>query len=190
MKIGITGGIGAGKTMVCSILENMGFPVYYSDEEAKKIVDSDPEIRRKLIDLLGSKVYSHKGLNRKFLADKIFKDDELREQVNAIIHPQVRSYFKIWADHQTTSIVFNEAAILFETGAYKNFDRMILITAPEELRIERVMNRDKVSKEEVISRLEKQWKDEQKIPLADFVIINDGQPLLEQVVAIIDQLQN
>lgn len=191
MKIGITGGIGSGKTMVCSILENMGYPVYYSDIEAKKIVDSDPEIKRKLIDLLGSKVYSSTGLNRKFLADKIFKNEDLREKVNAIIHPQVRSYFNIWADHQTTSLVFNEAAILFETGAYKNFDRMILITAPEEVRMQRVMKRDQVSKDEVVQRMNNQWKDEQKVLLADFIIVNDGtKPLLDQVVSIIQALEN
>lgn len=181
-KIGITGGIGSGKTVVGRILEAMHYPVYYSDERAKELVDSDPTIRAELIKLVGTEVYLGDKLNRPFLAEKIFKDDAIRLKVNAIIHPQVRKAFAEWAKKQTSELVFNEAAILFETGAYKLMDANILVSAPEEIKIKRVMLRDKIAKEVVIERMLNQWTDEQKIPMADFVIMNDDvQPLLKQV---------
>lgn len=181
-KIGITGGIGSGKTVVGRILEAMHYPVYYSDERAKELVDSDPTIRAELIKLVGTEVYLGDKLNRPFLAEKIFKDDAIRLKVNAIIHPQVRKAFAEWAKKQTSELVFNEAAILFETGAYKLMDANILVSAPEEIKIKRVMLRDKIAKEVVIERMLNQWTDEQKIPMADFVLMNDDvQPLLKQV---------
>lgn len=181
-KIGITGGIGSGKTVVGRILEALHYPVYYSDERSKEIVDTDPVIRGELIKLLGTEVYLGDKLNRPFLAEKIFKDNSIRLKVNAIIHPQVRKAFAEWAENQKSELVFNEAAILFETGAYKLMDANILVSAPEEVKIHRVMLRDKIAKEVVLERMSNQWTDEQKIPMADFVIINDDvQPLLKQV---------
>ena len=190
MKIvGITGGIGSGKSLVAKSLEAMGYPVYFSDERSKDLVDSDPEIQKELIELIGTEVYQQGRLNRPFLAEKIFSNDDLRLKVNQIIHPRVRAVFANWVTEQQSPMVFNEAAILFETGAYKNFDKMVLVTAPEELKIERVMKRDKCSREIVQERMAKQWKDEAKIPMADYVLVNDDRtPLLAQIEKLVLEL--
>lgn len=188
-KIGITGGIGSGKSVVGKILEAMNFPVYYSDERSKNIVDSDPDIRKELLALIGTEVYLNDKLDRPFLAEKIFRDDTLLQKVNAIIHPKVRQQFADWAEAQNSTIVFNEAAILFETGAYKSMDATILVTAPLEIKIDRVVKRDRLTREQVLERMSKQWSDEQKSPLADFIVANDDtQPLLKQVENIILKL--
>ena len=190
MKVGITGGIGAGKSIVCKILEIMHFPVYYSDERSKEIVNTHPIVREKLIELVGENVYLNNQLNAPFLAEKLFEDDTIRFKVNGIIHPLVRQAFLDWTETQNSSIVFNEAAILFETGAYKLMDANVLVTAPLELKINRVLDRDHCSKEQVLERISKQWNDEQKVPLADYVLINDDiQPLLLQIEKLIFQLQ-
>lgn len=182
LKIGLTGGIGSGKSFVAEILEKMNFPVYYSDPEAKRIMDKNPIIRKELIELLGNDIYLEEGLNRTLLAEKIFNDEELRQKVNTIVHPQVRLGFLDWIEKQNAQVVFNEAAIFFETGAYKGFDAMILVTAPENIRIQRVVERDNMSPELVRARMSKQWKDDQKIPLANCVIVNDGKrALLPQI---------
>jgi dephospho-CoA kinase len=189
MKVGITGGIGSGKSIVCKILEVMHFPVYYSDERSKDIVNTNPFVRQKLIKLMGENVYLNNQLNAPFLAKKIFEDDTIRLKVNEIIHPIVRQAFADWSEIQNSPVVFNEAAILFETGAYQLMDATILVTAPLELKINRVIQRDRCSKEQVLERMSKQWDDEQKIPLADFVLINDDiQPLLNQIEILIFQL--
>ena len=182
LKIGLTGGIGAGKSLVGKLLETLGYPVYYSDAAAKELVDTDPEIRSQLIELIGPDAYIDEELNRPFLAQQLFKDDELRIQVNQIIHPKVRSAFVDWCNSQTYPYVFNEAAILFETGAYKTMDLNLLVTAPKELRIQRVMDRDKMSAEQIEERMSKQWSDEEKKDLANYTIVNDEkQPLIAQV---------
>ena len=188
-KIGITGGIGAGKSMVGHVLEAMHFPVYYSDQESKKLVDSHPQIREDLQKLLGNEIYLDNTLNRVFLAEKIFKDAEIREKVNAIIHPHVRLGFEKWATAQQSKLVFNEAAILFETGAHKIMDATILVTAPLEVKIQRVQLRDRITTEQVLDRMSNQWTDEQKIPLTDFILVNDEvQPLVSQIEAVIEKL--
>ena len=190
MKVGITGGIGSGKSIVGKILEVMGFPVYYSDERSKEIVNTNSFVRQNLIKLMGENVYLNNQLNAPFLAKKIFEDDTIRLKVNEIIHPIVRQAFANWAEIQNSSIVFNEAAILFETGAYQLMDATVLVTAPLELKINRVRERDRCSKEQVLERISKQWNDEQKLPLADFVLINDDiQPLLIQIEDLIFQLK-
>lgn len=188
-KIGLTGGIGSGKSMVGRILEAMNYPVFYSDIRSKELSNTDPEIRENLIRLVGTDVYLNGEINRPFLANKIFNNDSLREQVNAIIHPRVREYFQQWANNQDAPFVFNEAAILFETGAYKSMDLNVLVTAPEELKIKRVMDRDHVSHQQVIERMTKQMDDSTKLPLADFVLINDERtPLLAQIESLLDGL--
>jgi dephospho-CoA kinase len=190
MKVGITGGIGSGKSIVGKILEVMRFPVYYSDERSKEIVNTNSFVRQNLIKLMGENVYLNNQLNAPFLAKKIFEDDTIRLKVNEIIHPIVRQAFADWAETQNSSIVFNEAAILFETGAYQLMDATVLVTAPLELKINRVRERDRCSKEQVLERISKQWNDEQKLPLADFVLINDDiQPLLIQIEDLIFQLK-
>lgn len=188
-KIGITGGIGAGKSMVGHVLEAMHFPVYYSDQESKKLVDSHPQIREDLQNLLGNEIYLDNTLNRVFLAEIIFKDAEIRQKVNAIIHPHVRLGFEKWATAQQSKLVFNEAAILFETGAYKMMDATILVTAPLEVKIQRVQSRDRITAEQVLERMSNQWTDDQKIPLTDFILVNDEvQPLVSQIEAVIEKL--
>lgn len=189
-KVGITGGIGSGKSMVGRILESMGFPVFYSDHEAKQLSDQDPIIRSELISLLGNEVYTEVGLNRPFLAEKIFGNEDVRRKVNAIIHPRVREVFQAFADSQVKPIVFNEAAILIETGAHVNFEYMLLVTAPEEVRLSRVKQRDQASTEEITARIKKQWTDDRKRPFANFEIINDGKrPLIKQIENMLTELE-
>lgn len=190
ITVGLTGGIGAGKSFVAEILKAMGYPVFNSDVTAKQLSDHDPEIRAGLIALFGEEVYTPEGLNRPFLATKIFNDDAARETINQLIHPRVRAAFDDFCHSQKSPIVFNEAAILIETGAYKNFDRLVLVTAPEEIRVQRAVRRDQSNEKEVRQRIQKQASDEAKRKVANFEIINDGvQPLLKQVEAMIASLQ-
>ena len=191
LKVGLTGGIGSGKSMVSKIIEAMGYSVFNSDEQAKELSDAHPKIRQALIKLLGDEVYIESSLNRPFLASKIFNDKSLLQKVNEIIHPRVRLAFQNFSKKNNKELVFNEAAILIETGAHENFDKMILVTAPEEVRINRVMNRDKCSRDEVLQRLSKQWTDDKKKDFADIIINNDGvTPLVKQVEEAIDYLSS
>lgn len=160
--------------MLCSL----GYPVFYSDKEAKSLMTNSLELRQGIIALFGEKAYNKNQLNRKFLAEQIFADSSKIEQMNALVHPAVRNHFKKWAENQKSDIVFNEAAILFETGAHKNFDYTILVVADSETRIERVMTRDGITTKQVEDRMAKQWSDEDKIKLASFIISNNDQDLL------------
>ena len=185
-RIGITGGIGAGKSLVAEIIKAMGYPVYNSDERAKELTESNPKIKEGLIHLFGEEIYQNDTLNKFALAQAIFSDDSLREKVNALIHPIVREDFNLWTLAQNNSLVFNESAILFETGSFKNFDAIILVYAPKELRIKRIMKRDNCSENEVLKRMSTQFSDEEKYNLTEFRIVNDEQtPILEQVEQII-----
>ena len=130
-RIGITGGIGAGKSLVAEIIKAMGYPVYNSDERAKELTESNPKIKEALIHLFGEEIYQNDTLNKFALAQAIFSNESLREKVNALIHPIVREDFNLWALAQNNSLVFNESAILFETGSFKNFDAIILVYAPK-----------------------------------------------------------
>jgi dephospho-CoA kinase len=188
-RIGLTGGIGSGKSFIAQIIEHMGYPVYYSDARAKELTKSNPSIKTGLISLFGEEVYEGNKLNAKLIASKIFHNDELRKKVNELIHPIVRADFENWALNQNSELVFNEAAILFETGSYRNFDAIVLVCAPIELKIERVMNREKSSREAVLERMSKQWSDEDKMKLTDYSILNDNQtPILIQLEEIINNL--
>ena len=185
-RIGITGGIGAGKSLVAEIIKAMGYPVYNSDERAKELTEINPKIKEGLILLFGEEIYQNDTLNKFALAQAIFSDESLREKVNALIHPIVREDFNLWALAQNNSLVFNESAILFETGSFKNFDAIILVYAPKELRIKRIMKRDNCSENEVLKRMNSQFSDEEKYQLTEFRVLNDEQtPLLEQVEQII-----
>jgi len=189
MTVGITGGIGSGKSVVSKIIETMGYSVFNSDSESKRLVNNDAVIVNGLTSLFGPDIYINQKLNKELLGRIIFSDDDSRLKVNELIHPRVRKAFDDFALNQVSGLAFNEAAILFETDAYKRFDKMILVTSPKELRIQRIMNRDQCSRDEVEARMSKQWSDEQKMPLADFIIVNDeSTPLIEQVEAIINQL--
>ena len=185
-RIGITGGIGAGKSLVAEIIKAMGYPVYNSDERAKELTESNPKIKEGLIHLFGEEIYQNDTLNKFALAQAIFSDESLREKVNALIHPIVREDFNLWALAQNNSLVFNESAILFETRSFKNFDAIILVYAPTELRIKRIMKRDNCSENEVLKRMNSQFSDEEKCQLTEFRVLNDEQtPLLVQVEKII-----
>ena len=178
IPIGITGGIGSGKSIATRIFHTMGYPVFYSDNEAKKLMVHDESIKKEIVNIFGKKAYINNELNRKLLAEKVFKNPELKEKINQVIHPAVRQKFNEFEksfDNKTP--VFNEAAILFETGAYKNFKHIILVTADQEIRIERILKRDNTTTSEIKSRMMNQWSDEKKIPMADFVINNNGDTL-------------
>ena len=189
IKIGITGGIGSGKTLISSVIEHIGYPVFYSDIEAKIILEKDQKVKSDMVELFGEDIYILNKLNRQLLSNLLFSNKLLIEKVNSIVHPIVRLKFDEWSKSKKIPIVFNEAAILFETGAYKNFDASILVVAPQEVRLGRVMLRDGLSKEQIISRINNQWLDEDKINLATYVISNDGsEPILYQVENVIDNL--
>ncbi len=189
IKVGITGGIGAGKSLICSVLERMGYLVFYSDFEAKKIISSNLQVKLELIELFGEHIYKNDQLDRPLLASLLFSDTSLLGKMNAIIHPKVREEFENWSALQDSPLVFNEAAILFETGSYKNFDATILVTAPLEVRLNRVINRDNSTKEEIQKRIDNQWADEQKAVLATYIIQNDGvQSVLNQIDNVLNEL--
>ena len=170
--IGLTGGIGSGKTTVAGFFAALGVPVYIADIEAKKLTQNSKVIRKKLIALLGPKTYNKTGLNRKFVAETIFNDKDLLQQVNQIIHPKVAQHFKRWVKKQKAPYCIKEAAILFENGGYKNCDATILVTAPIAQRVERVLQRDETTTEAIEDRISNQWSDEKKLNLADFHIEN------------------
>lgn len=189
IKVGLTGGIGAGKSIVARILESCNYPVFNSDQVAKKLIVEDHSLRSELIKEFGDSVYKGTELDRTYLAGVIFKDDTAREKINSLVHPRVRKSFSEFCENTKSPFVFNEAAILFETGSYNQFDKNILVTAPESLRIDRVIKRDGLPISAVEDRIKAQWSDEKKAQLADFVIVNDEvQPLLIQLEAILEEL--
>lgn len=188
-KIGVTGGIGSGKTTVCKIIEKLGFPVFYSDLEAKNLMLHSATVVSAVKSIFGESAYREGQINRSHLAQIVFNNPSLLNELNQIIHPEVRKAFDAFAQENVNQkLVFNEAAILFETGAYKNFDFTILVSAPIELRVKRVCERDHVSEQDVLKRMQNQWPDENKIPLADFVIHNDQQALKPQIESVINVL--
>ncbi len=182
IKVGITGGIGSGKSLVCAIFKHMGIPVYDSDSRAKALMNECEEITNALTGYFGNEVYLEGMLNRPFLAQKIFNNKAALDFVNSIVHPAVRKDFIQWAAHQESAYVIEEAALLFESKAYKLLDVVITVTCPEELRIQRVIERDKTSRENVIQRIKNQLPEDEKILKSDYVIINDDQhSLIEQI---------
>lgn len=190
-KIAITGGIGSGKSTVCKIFEQLGFPVFYSDVEAINILNENKLVKSQIIELLGEEAYKNNELNRIFISSKIFNDLSLKEKMNSIVHPAVRLAFDNWSTTQKSNIIFNEAAIIFETGAYKNFYKTILVTSPESLKIKRIIVRDNCTEQEARLRIKNQWSDEKKIKLADFILNNDeSEPLLQQISDLIAKFSN
>ncbi len=187
LKIGITGGIGSGKTIVCEIFKLLGIPVFQADFVAGKLINSDAVIRSELISRYGNDIYqTDRKVNREKLAGIIFNDDAELEKVNKIIHPVVRNEFMNWVKNQEAEYVIHEAAILFESGFYKMMDAVILVTAPEEMRIERVIKRNGLTRENVLSRIAKQWPDSEKRKFATFELINDNKSLLIPKIIEID----
>ncbi len=189
-KIGVTGSIGSGKTLVCSIFEKLGVPVFNADREAK-MAFMDEDISRLMIERFGPDIFIDKGMiDRKKLAGMLFGDAEAVAFVNSLVHPAVRNKFDKWAaGNPAADYLIYEAAILFETGYYKQLDATILVVAPEELRLKRVISRDNVDEESLRKRMGHQWPDEKKIPLADYLINNDEkQSLITQVVEVHDKI--
>jgi dephospho-CoA kinase len=190
IKVGITGSIGSGKTLVCDIFKQLGVPVFNADKEAKMIF-GETEIVRQMTERFGEEIYVDKGMiDRKLLASKLFGNQPAIDFVNGLVHPAVRMKFEKWsANVADADYLLYEAAIIFETGYYKQLNATILVTAPEKLRLKRVTERDQVDEEAVMKRMEHQWPDEKKIPLADYVINNDGNNhLIPQVLAIHEQI--
>lgn len=170
--IGLTGGIGSGKTTVANFFKELGVPVYIADVEAKKIMNTSASIKMALISLFGKKTYLNNELNRKFIASKVFKDKSLLQKLNDIVHPEVEKHFKFWKANQDQPYVIYEAAIIFENNAQSKFDYTILVTAPQDIKVKRVLNRDHATEQEVKSRMENQWDDSKKEKLANFIIEN------------------
>jgi dephospho-CoA kinase len=170
--VGLTGGIGSGKSTVAKMFKTLGIPVYMADDEAKGLMNRSKIIRKKLIEVFGEEAYLKTGLNRPYIANKVFKDKSLLSKLNSIVHPKVASHFKQWIKNQNAPYVIKEAAILFENGSYKSCDYIVTVIAPEEERINRVVNRDNTTKEKVLAIIENQWNDTDKIALSDYVITN------------------
>jgi len=189
MKIGITGGIGSGKSYVARIFKALGVPFYDADREAKELMNSSSVIREALTQEFGTEVYNQEGdLNRSYLASRVFRDQDKLDKLNAIVHPIVIQHGEDWALSQTFPYTLKEAALLFESGSYKKLDYTILVTAPLEIRITRVMQRDAITREEVLNRVDKQMPDEEKLKLADFTVLNDGvDELLPQILPLHQQ---
>lgn len=183
MKIGVTGGIGSGKSVVCTIFRLQGIPVFDADKEAKKLNDTSPFIREQIVYHFGEKLYSDGKLNRNRFASLIFQDKEKLAIANAIIHPVLANNFTEWCRQRNNHpVVVIDAALLFEAGFHRLVEKVITVTAPEEIRLERVMKRDQTGRSEVEARMRNQLSEEEKIAQSDFVIYNDNrQSLIQQV---------
>ena len=190
--IGLTGGIGSGKSTVAGMFRTLGIPVYESDSRAKWLMENNQEVKSKIKDLLGNDAYlPDQNLNRTWIASQVFKDQQKLDQLNSIVHPAVFEDLQSWAsEHEQTSAPYliQESALLFEENLTSRFNAVILVVANEETRISRVMARDKVNKEKVLSRIENQLTDDQKVPLADYVIFNDNERSLINQVMDIDKM--
>ena len=185
LKVGVTGGIGSGKSTVCEIFKCLGIPVFNADAAGRELLAEDTEVIEKVKTIFGEGVLLNGKPDRKKIAEIVFGEPEKLKQLNAVIHPAVRAKFNNWVMEQTSSYVIDEAAILFETGLYKQLDAMVLVTAPENIRVERVMHRDAINEAAVKDRMKNQWSDVEKKAIADFEIVNDGTtPLIVQVMEI------
>jgi dephospho-CoA kinase len=192
LHVGITGGIGSGKSTVCRIFAVLGIPIYDADSQAKQLMTTDPELRQDIAKLLGDAAYLPDGtLNRAYISSRVFGNPELLAQLNGLVHPAVGRHSLQWREAQHgTPYTLYEAALLMESGGYKRMDKLIVVTAPLESRIERVILRDGLSRQEIEARMARQWPEEQKIAAADFLIHNDNQTgLIAQVLAIHRQLK-
>jgi dephospho-CoA kinase len=191
-KLGLTGGIGSGKTLVCQIYEKLGVSVYYADRAARELMNTDADLIAGIRAMFGEKAYGKDGLNRQYLAGLVFGDHEKLAGLNSLVHPAVQKDFIRWTKLQSGSpYVLEEAAILFESGASAGMDLTVLVYAPEELRISRVMKRDGVERQDVLRRMEHQLSEEEKLERADHVLINDGtRMLLPQVIELHNMVLN
>jgi dephospho-CoA kinase len=179
IRVGITGGIGSGKSLVCKVLSLFGIPVYLADAEARKLMETDPSIRRELISVCGPEIFTGDHLNRPLMSRLIFGDNDLLKAVNGIVHPAVARHFDAWCARQTGSpYVVQESALLFESGARERFDVVVLVTAPENLRMERVLKRPGMTVEKIRAIVKNQLAEEEKIVGSHVVFHNDGSNLI------------
>lgn len=191
LLVGVTGGIGSGKSTVCKIFEVLGHYVFYADDKAKWLMNHDRELRMKIIDLFGEEAYRNGSLNREYIGGRVFNNMPLLGKLNALVHPAVARNLKEWvSENESQDLLFYEAALMFETGSHKKMSAAILVTAPEQLRIQRVLKRDVHRTEEAIrSIIDNQMDDQKKIPLADYVIDNsEEKSVIMQTLRIYDQV--
>ena len=179
IRVGITGGIGSGKSLICQVFSCLGVPVYYADIEARLLMDYDPEIQQELKTILGAAFFDRGILNRNRMASAIFSDKSLLDRVNNLIHPGVAAHFSGWCKrHAGSPYIIQESAILFESNAYRNFDKIITVTAPEEIRIQRVITRKNMTPEKAASIMRNQLPEAEKLSRSHHVIVNDGTELV------------
>ena len=178
LKIGLTGGIGSGKTIIAKIFELLDVPVYYADEASKRLYHTDKELMMNIKKHFGEEVYTNDQLNRSRLAEMVFNSPEKLELLNSLVHPPTIRDAEQWMNRQTSPYIIKEAALIFESGSAAGLDYVIGVRAPQSLRIKRVMDRDGFSREEILSRMDKQINEEMKLKLCDFVINNDEQELV------------
>ncbi|WP_333908723.1 dephospho-CoA kinase [Marinigracilibium pacificum] len=190
--IGVTGGIGAGKSTVCKVFSALGVPVYDADSRAKLLLANDEELKVKIIEAFGEESYLPNGLpNRSYLAEKVFSDEGNINLINSLVHPAVGKDFENWVSQNNDhKYLIKEAALLFEAGSYKALDQVIHVSVPKEIRLNRVLLRDSQrSKEQVLAIMDKQWGEGKKKKLADLVVYNDNeQSVLEPVIKLHNQL--
>ena len=189
LRIGLTGGIGSGKTFVATIFKHLGIPIYYADKAAKDLQNSDPEIKKQLTHLFGNELYKEGYLNKVYLASIVFSNSDKLKALNAIMHPATLQAAAIWMQQQSTPYAIKEAALILEANAQQDLDYIIGVYAPKEIRLKRTMLRDNSSAEQVLKRMQNQMDEEQKMKLCQFVVVNDEKQLLTpQVLAIHHQL--
>lgn len=190
-KIGITGGIGSGKTYVSKVFESLGIPVFNADMEAKKLMFSSEELIQSVKNEFGNDIYTKGELDKQKLASIVFSDSEKLRKLNSLVHPIVKQEFLNWQEKQNSSYVIKEAAILFESNSDKGLDAVICVTAPLNIRIDRAVKRDGTSEEEIKNRIENQISQEEKENLSDYIIVNDEKDLLlPQIIKIHEKLIN
>lgn len=175
LKVGLTGGIGSGKTTVSKILTNLGYPVYNSDQRAKWLMNNDESLKVAIAELFGQNSFINKTLNSSFISKAVFNNSVLLQQLNQLVHPEVAKDFKIWIQkNKNCKILFKEAAILIESKAYLEMDKIILVTCPKEIRIKRILKRDSIDYKSVLKRIENQMSDNEKLKYAHYIIENNG----------------
>ncbi len=178
LKVGLTGGIGSGKSTAAQIFEVLGVPVYYADAEAKRLMNEDAELKSSISKIFGEQAFTNNTLNRKYISSIVFSDPLRLEQLNAIVHPATKKDSENWMNRQSTPYAIHEAALIFEASVSDRLDYVIGVSSPHELRIQRAMERDAVSREEVLQRMNKQLDEEIKMSKCDFVLVNDEKQLL------------